>query len=94
MSAFYLDFLLTSILTQVRIPFRSSQSLPDVKFKHSSPAFVAHVVLGTTSFQRRLLQILPAVERKSKTRGDGKKHEHNAKQKALGGQTLTGVYCI
>ena len=49
MSAFHLDSLLTLILTQVQIPFRSSQSLPDVKFKQSSPAFVAYVLLGTTS---------------------------------------------
>ena len=91
MSTFHLDSLLTSILTQVQIPFRSSQSLPDIKFKQSSPAFVAYVLLGTTSFRRRLLKILPSVERKSKTRGDGKKHEHNAKQKALEEQILTGV---
>jgi len=97
MLSFFLDSLLTSILTQVHIPIdpvsKQPKGLGYVKFKQPPSALTAYEALDKRSFQGRLLHILPAVERKGKsdiTEGDGKKKslkdDRNAKRKAVAGR--------
>ncbi|KAL6308826.1 hypothetical protein BKA93DRAFT_822110 [Sparassis latifolia] len=83
-------------VSQVRIPLdpvtKQPKGLAYVSFLQPASALAAYEVLDKTSFQGRLLHILPAVDRKAKIEGEGDgiqktvKEQRDAKRKAGAGK--------